>query len=135
DIWQTEDLAGNRPEATLANAQLEGVADRIEVKTADMRQLPFPDRSFDVVVSCAAIHNLYAAPDRDQAIREIARVLKPGGQALIADIRHAKQYCDDFAQNGCPDVRHLESPILRAISTVITWGSVRPATLLARKSG
>src|SRR5262249_6543475 len=68
DIWQAEDLSGNRPEATLENARREGVADRVEVKTADMRELPFPDASFDVVVSNAAIHNLYAAADRARAI-------------------------------------------------------------------
>jgi arsenite methyltransferase len=32
DIWQAEDLSGNRPEATLENARLEGVAERVEVK-------------------------------------------------------------------------------------------------------
>src|SRR5262249_27655268 len=80
DIWQAEDLSGNTPEATLENARREGVSERVEVQTADMRKLPFPDRSFDVVVSCAAIHNLYHAPDRTKAIVEIARVLKPGGR-------------------------------------------------------
>ena len=129
-----EDLTGNRTEATLDNARLEGVADRVEVKTADMRQLPFADATFDLVVSFAAIHNLYAEGDRAQAIREIARVLKPGGQALIADIRHSRQYLAVFGENGCRDVRRLDSPILSACA-VITWGSVRPATLLVRKSG
>ena len=63
-LWQAEDLSGNRPEATLENARREGVADRIEIQTADMRQIPFPDATFDAVVSCSAIHNLYAQPDR-----------------------------------------------------------------------
>src|SRR4029077_19478974 len=31
DVWQTEDLSGNKPEATLENARREGVADRAEV--------------------------------------------------------------------------------------------------------
>ena len=31
DIWQAEDLSGNRPEATQENARLEGVSDRVEV--------------------------------------------------------------------------------------------------------
>src|SRR5262249_21448873 len=43
DVWQAEDLSGNRPEGALENARCEGVAERVEVKTADMRQLPFPD--------------------------------------------------------------------------------------------
>src|SRR5207244_7429705 len=71
DIWQTEDLSGNRPQATLANARREGVAERIEVQTADMRQMPFADNAFDVVVSKAVIHNLYTVVARAQAMREI----------------------------------------------------------------
>jgi SAM-dependent methyltransferase len=134
DIWQSEDLTGNRPEATLENARREGVAERVEVKTADMRQLPFADGSFDVVLSCAAIHNLYVEADRTQAIREVARVLKPGGQALIADIRHTRHYAVVFEQHGCEEVRRLDSPILSGLCAVITWGSLRPATLLVRKS-
>src|SRR5919206_1513523 len=44
DIWQAEDLSGNRPEATIENAKREGVS--VEVKTADMRKLPFDDGTF-----------------------------------------------------------------------------------------
>src|SRR5690349_15047301 len=37
DLWHNEDQSHNSPDATRANAHAEGVADRIEVKTADMR--------------------------------------------------------------------------------------------------
>src|SRR5262249_137092 len=47
DIWQAEDLSGNILDATLENARREGVADRVDVQSADMRQLPFPDQTFD----------------------------------------------------------------------------------------
>src|SRR5262245_46222297 len=129
DIWQAEDLPGNRPEATLENASREGVADRVEVKTADMRELPFPDASFDVVVSNAAIHNLYAAPDRARAIREIARVLKPGGRAVIDDIRHGREYANGFTAAGCSRVESLGSPLAAFLLGLITFGSLRPSTL------
>ena len=134
DIWQTEDLSGNRPEATLENARRERVADRVEVRTADMRQLPFPDGSFDVVVSCAAIHNLYKRDERDQALREIARVLAPGGQVLIADIRHLGEYAQVLRQSGCAEVRRISPVWKMLLATLITFGSVRPGTLLARKA-
>jgi arsenite methyltransferase len=134
DLWQAEDLSGNRPEATLENAALEGVADRVDVQTADMRQIPFPDGSFDVVVSCAAIHNLYAAKDRAQAIGEIVRVLKPGGRALIDDIRHGRQYASAFSDQGCGPVRQLHSSLASALLLLVTFGSLHPTTLLARKS-
>src|SRR5690349_13437736 len=76
DIWQAEDLSGNQPAAPLHNATIEGVAERVEVRTADARKLPFEDASFDVVLSSAALHNIYDAGERQTAVREIARVLK-----------------------------------------------------------
>ncbi|HEV7860887.1 MAG TPA: class I SAM-dependent methyltransferase [Pyrinomonadaceae bacterium] len=133
DLWQAEDLSGNRPEATLENARREGVADRIEVKTADMRRIPFADQTFDVVVSCAAIHNLYKAGERAEAISEIARVLKPGGQALIDDIRHIQEYASVFSQNGCAEVRQVGSRVVSVLLMLITFGSLRPGTLLVRR--
>ncbi len=88
DIWSQVDQADNSPEATMENARRENVAERVEVKSADARKIPFPDASFDVVVSSFVIHNLHPARNREQVIREIARVLRPGGQLAIADIRH-----------------------------------------------
>jgi SAM-dependent methyltransferase len=134
DIWQAEDLSGNRPEATLENARLEGVADRIEVKTADMRKLPFDAASFDVVLSSKAIHNVYDEAGRGEAIREIARVLKPGGCVLIDDIRHGSEYAAELKRSGCGEVRRLDSRIGSALLAALTFGSLRAATLLARKS-
>jgi arsenite methyltransferase len=134
DLWQAEDLSGNRPDATLDNSRRENVADRVEVRTGDMRKLPFPDGSFDVVLSMNAIHNLYAAADRDKAIAEIARVLKPDGRVLIVDIRHFHQYEKGLRAGGCAEVRRRSGVLLPLVLTVITWGSLRPATLLARRS-
>jgi arsenite methyltransferase len=132
DLWQKEDLSGNRPEVPLENAALEGVRERVAVETGDMRRMPFPDASFDLAVSRAAIHNLYRAPERAEAIREIARVLKPGGSALIRDIRHFGDYARAFSASGCT-VRRLDSPFASALCTLVTFGSLRPHTLLARK--
>jgi arsenite methyltransferase len=134
DIWQAEDLTGNNANATLENARREGVVDRVEVQTADMRQMPFTDSSFDIVLSRAAIHNIYTAEGRAAAIREIARVLKPGGQAVIEDIRHLRQYIRIFSQNGCTDIRRGGSLFAYTFFTIVTFGSLRPSTLLVRKS-
>lgn len=133
DIWQAEDLSGNRPEAAMVNADREGVADRVEVRTADMRAMPFPDATFDVAVSRAAIHNLYSAADRATAIAEIARVLKPGGQALIEDIRHHGEYVRTFREHGCADAQVLGSPFARLFLGLVTMGGLRPATIVAKK--
>ncbi len=107
DLWSATDQSGNREEATLRNAELEGVRDRIELRTADMRQLPFPDQSFDVVTSSLAIHNIKDAQGRAQALAEILRVLKAGGTAMIADILHTADYQRYFSsQPGTKAERH-----------------------------
>src|SRR5678816_864585 len=49
DIWSTRDQSGNARDVTLRNASLEGVGDRVQIETGDMRKLPFPDASFDIV--------------------------------------------------------------------------------------
>jgi arsenite methyltransferase len=104
DLWKTADQSGNSMDVTRRNAALEGVADRVELHTADMRDLPFADGSFDVVVSSLAIHNIPDAAGRAKAIAEAVRVLRPGGQLLIADIRAAGEYRDTLRQVGLADV-------------------------------
>ena len=105
----------------------------MQVKTADMRELPFEANSIDVVVSCAAIHNLAAAVDRAKAISEIARVLKPGAHALIDDIRHYGEYRNAFAANGCNLKARLDNQVISALWTALSFGSLRPGVLLVQK--
>ena len=59
---------------------------RIDVtfRTAVAEALPFPDRTFDVVLSTLMLHHL-PRPTREQSAREIRRVLKPGGRVLAVD--------------------------------------------------
>jgi SAM-dependent methyltransferase len=119
DIWQQEDQAGNSAEATLANARLEGVADRIELRDGDARNLPFADATFDVVLSSWVLHNIYDSAGRAQAIREIVRVLKPGGRLAIADIRHAGEYAQVLKQVGLQNVMRSRPHFLFLIPTFL----------------
>jgi ubiquinone/menaquinone biosynthesis C-methylase UbiE len=107
DLWRKGDQSGNSAEATERNAVAEGVADRVEVRTADMTALPFENASFDVIVSSIAIHNV-ARPGRDRVIEEAVRVLRPGGKVMIADLSATRQYLARLKELGMTDVQRTD---------------------------
>ncbi|MFD7661207.1 class I SAM-dependent methyltransferase [Streptomyces sp. NPDC059788] len=86
DLWRSADQTGNARSTTSRNAQAEGVQDRVELHTGDLRELPFGDGGFDVVLSSLAVHNIKDEEGRRRAVAEAVRVLRPGGRLVIADI-------------------------------------------------
>jgi ubiquinone/menaquinone biosynthesis C-methylase UbiE len=56
----------------------------VTFETAFAESLPFPDAQFDVVLSTVMLHHLRRAV-REQSVREMHRVLKPGGRLLVVD--------------------------------------------------
>jgi len=68
--------------AQVAAARLRGFAG-VSVKTADATALPFPDDSFDSVVSCLMLHHII---DWERAVAEAVRVLRPGGIVVGYDL-------------------------------------------------
>lgn len=67
----------------LARERLASVTDRVSVERADATSLGFPDASFDLVISIGVWHHV---GDWHKALAEAARVLRPGGQLLLADL-------------------------------------------------
>lgn len=98
-----------------------------------MRSIPFPDGTFDVIVSTGAIHNVYAAPERATALREIARVLKPGGAVVISDVRHFREYVAALKASGLVGVERVSSAAEFWFWSVLSFGRASPGTLRGRK--
>jgi SAM-dependent methyltransferase len=105
DIWDTRDLKDNSSESTRENAKLEGVADKVRVESGDVRKLVYPEANFDVVLSNLVVHNLSGADEREQAIREMYRVLKPGGRLAMYDILKTREYAKVLESCGAQNVR------------------------------
>jgi len=53
---------------------------RVEVREASVAHLPFPDATFDLVT---AVETHYYWPDLPHDLREVLRVVKPGGSAIV----------------------------------------------------
>ena len=68
--------------STKGNTRDTGSAAPVRWVEADALRLPFPDRDFDLVTSAFGFRNL---ADYDAGLREIARVLRPGGECGILD--------------------------------------------------
>jgi SAM-dependent methyltransferase len=70
------DISERMIERSRERAAREGVADRVDFRVADAQELPFEDNLFDAVIT----ESVTAFPeDKQGAVREYARVTKPGG--------------------------------------------------------
>ena len=132
DIWAAKDQSQNTDVAALQNAEIEKIASRVSIQTADMRQLPFANQSFDVIVSNWVVHNLDAINDRQKALGEMLRVLKPNGKILLTDIVNREEYLAGFKAHGCKEVKLVVfSPLKDRLLTLVSFGSFAPSTIIA----
>ncbi len=78
-----------------AQATLRG----LDVQIGDIQLMPWPDDTFDVVV---ANWMLYHVPDLDRGLREIRRVLRPGGRLIASTmgLRHMREMWDLVGDDG-----------------------------------
>jgi SAM-dependent methyltransferase len=65
----------------VARRNAESLGFEVEGRVADAESIPYDDDTFDLVVGHAVLHHI---PDLEQALREVVRVLKPGGRFVFA---------------------------------------------------
>lgn len=66
-----------------------GITDNVSIVQADAERLPFDDQSFDRVSIAFGLRNV---TNKDAALREMHRVLKPGGRALILEFSKPAEF-------------------------------------------
>jgi demethylmenaquinone methyltransferase / 2-methoxy-6-polyprenyl-1,4-benzoquinol methylase len=94
--------------AKAGRARADGVWPLPRFTVGDMMALPFPNRAVDVVTTGYGLRNV---PTLEDAVDEIARVLKPGGRLLSLD----------FNRPTSPIIRSLYLWYLTAVGSVLGW--------------
>ncbi len=77
------DLAEQMLIVARANVQAAGRSDSIRLTLSDCKQLPDDDATYDVVMSNSIVHHI---PEPLSVLRELWRVLKPGGLLFVRDL-------------------------------------------------
>ena len=82
-----------------------GLRDQITLQLVDAKDLPFPDKSFDGLISNSIVHHIH---DALKALIDMGRVVKPNGLVLIRDlirpetIADAQGFVDKYAADDTP---------------------------------
>jgi SAM-dependent methyltransferase len=95
-------------------ARWDGVEHLVELRVADLRELPFETDRFDVVVAESV---LAFVDDKAQAIRELVRVTKPGGYVGLNELVAVEEIPEDVAQVA----RDLGTQVLSAADWRALW--------------
>jgi 2-polyprenyl-3-methyl-5-hydroxy-6-metoxy-1,4-benzoquinol methylase len=98
-------------ELTRARAATEGLT--IDTQEADAEALPFPDDSFDVVLSTFGV---MFAPNQEQAVAELVRTCRPGGRIGLANWTPSGFIGQMFKTVG----RHVPPPA--GVRPPVAWG-------------
>lgn len=83
-------VTGVDPSAEMIEYARRRAPGNCDYQVAEGQALPFPDASFDAVVSSLAVHHI-PADARPAAIGEMFRVLRPGGRLVVAEFRPPAQ--------------------------------------------
>jgi SAM-dependent methyltransferase len=81
------EIVGLDSSTEMLNVARQKLPESVELQVGSADSIPYPDESFDRVISTSAFH-YFRNPDR--SIREAKRVLKPNGRLVITD------WCDDY---------------------------------------
>ncbi|MCX5677451.1 MAG: class I SAM-dependent methyltransferase, partial [Planctomycetota bacterium] len=95
--WLLKNIRERRPDLALTgvdispgmvatarrNMAMSGLADAVDLQVAAADRLPFADGSFDSVISTGSLHHW---KDAAAGMKEVYRVLRPGGLALMYDL-------------------------------------------------
>jgi SAM-dependent methyltransferase len=104
--WDTA-RTGDPREFVLAAAPADFDASRIEVRSMDMREIEYPDHSFDFCYSISTLEHIGLDADFVRHLREVRRVLKPDGVYVLTTEMRVGGASFRVESNHCFDLDHL----------------------------
>lgn len=87
-----------------------GLTDRVTLELVDAKTLPYPDNTFDGLISNSIVHHIH---DSMKALKEMGRVTRPKGPVLIRDLirpetpADAQAFVDKYAAEDTPHQQKL----------------------------
>ena len=85
DIYNVNAISGNSLATVNRNAELEGVSDKSTFQFGSATEIPFEDNKFHIVNLSSVLHEVHDYEDKERAMKEIHRVLKPKGFLIIGE--------------------------------------------------
>jgi len=85
DIYNVNAISGNSLATVNRNAELEGISDKTTFQYGSVTEIPFEDNKFHILNLSSVLHEVHDYEDKERAIKEIHRVLKPKGFLLIGE--------------------------------------------------
>ncbi len=105
------DLSEDMIRLAREHAKREQLEERVHFDSGNIAHMPYPDQSFDLVVSTISMHHWY---EIEQPLRDLYRVLRPGGRLWIYDFRLVKVQTVEKALANTPFVgTPLEHTLVR----------------------
>ena len=77
------DLAAEMLRVARRNVEQAGLGERVNLELVDAKRMPYEDGSFEAVISNSIVHHI---PEPRDVLREMVRVLKPGGVLFVRDL-------------------------------------------------
>ena len=115
------DLSAEMLKLARVNVDSAGVSHQVEVQLVDAKRMPFPDGTFDAVVSNSIVHHI---PDPTTFFHEVRRLVKPHGRIFVRDlVRPPDRETLDrlvalYAAHDTPHQRQLFADSLHAALTI-----------------
>jgi len=121
----SSEMVGKAKKKLDSCSHLAGTMGSVKIKIADSEHLPYAPGSFDYITCSNSFHHY---PRQESVAREMCRVLKPGGKALIVD-GFKDNFIGGFIYDGIVewlegDVKHLNSNEFKELFTRAGFGSV-----------